>query len=98
MNNNAASALLLGQARGAAIVALAREGLSVAEYAATLVKKSIVGSGHAQKGQMGMMVGMLLPGANAGSEDEFDALAVAICHAHHAVSPSVQSSLAGSTG
>lgn len=84
MNNNPASALLLGQARGAAIVSLAREGLSVAEYPANLVKKSLVGNGHATKDQIGMMVSMLLPGAKAASSDEADALAIAICHAHHA--------------
>lgn len=83
MNNNAASALKLGQARGVALVAPARLGLPVAEYAANLVKKSIVGAGHAQKAQMGMMVRILLPACGAPTADEADALAVAICHAHH---------------
>ncbi len=83
MNNNPASALLLGQARGASIVSLARAGLEVHEYAANLVKKSVVGSGHAAKQQIGAMVAMLLPGASDIREDEADALAVAICHAHH---------------
>jgi crossover junction endodeoxyribonuclease RuvC len=84
VNCNPASALLLGQARGAAIVCLSRGGMAVAEYAANLVKKSVVGSGHADKGQISAMVSMLLPGADIGSSDEADALAVAICHAHHA--------------
>jgi len=84
MNDNAASALKLGQARGAAIVAAARTGLEVAEYAANLVKKSLTGTGHAQKDQVGMMIRMLLPQCGTVGADEADALAVAICHAHHA--------------
>jgi crossover junction endodeoxyribonuclease RuvC len=84
MNNNAASALKLGQARGVALLAPARRGIAVGEYPANLIKKSIVGSGHAQKGQMGMMIRVLLPTAKDIGEDEADALAVAITHAHHA--------------
>ena len=84
MNNNAASALKLGQARGACIVAVARGGLTVHEYAANLVKKSIVGTGHATKAQIGLMVKTLLPKCGKTAEDEADALAIAICHAHHA--------------
>jgi crossover junction endodeoxyribonuclease RuvC len=84
MNNNAASALKLGQARGVALLAPARRGIEVGEYPANLIKKSIVGSGHAQKGQMGMMIRVLLPTAKDIGEDEADALAVAITHAHHA--------------
>jgi crossover junction endodeoxyribonuclease RuvC len=83
MNNNAASALKLGAARGAAIVTVARTGLEVHEYAANLVKKSVVGSGHAAKQQIGMMIRTLLPASGKVSEDEADALAIAICHAHH---------------
>lgn len=83
VNSNPASALLLGQARGAAIVCAARAGLAVSEYSATLVKKSLTGNGHAAKEQIGMMVGVLLPAAKPSSADEADALAVAICHAHH---------------
>ncbi len=86
VNNNPRSALKLGQARGALILSLARTGLEVHEYAANLVKKSIVGKGHASKDQVGMMIGALLPKAGKVSEDEADALAVAICHAHHAQS------------
>jgi crossover junction endodeoxyribonuclease RuvC len=82
MNNNAASALKLGQARGAAMLAPACAGLPVSEYAANLVKKSVVGAGHADKGQVQAMIKILLPGVEAQS-DAADALAVAICHAHH---------------
>ncbi len=86
VNRNPASALKLGQARGAAIVAVARTGLEVHEYAANLVKKSLVGTGHATKDQVGMMIRTLLPASGKITEDEADALAVAICHAHHAQS------------
>lgn len=82
VNVNPASTLKLGQARGAVMLAPARSGLPVFEYAATLVKKSVVGTGHAEKSQIAMMVGRLLPGAEA-TADAADALAVAICHAHH---------------
>jgi crossover junction endodeoxyribonuclease RuvC len=84
MNNNAASALKLGQARGVALAVPALFGLDVAEYGANKIKKSIAGTGHAAKVQIGMMVKMLLPACGTISADEADALAVAICHAHHA--------------
>ncbi|MCB9991837.1 MAG: crossover junction endodeoxyribonuclease RuvC [Rhodospirillales bacterium] len=83
MNNNAASALKLGQARGVCMVAPARLGLEVHEYAANLVKKSLVGTGHATKDQIGLMVRTLLPKVGKVGPDEADALAIAICHAHH---------------
>lgn len=86
VNKNAASALKLGFARGAAIVAVARTGIEVLEYPANLVKKSVVGAGHAAKEQVGMMIKTLLPSSGKISEDEADALAVAITHAHHAAS------------
>lgn len=86
MNNNAASALKLGQARGAAMLAPAMAGLPVAEYAANLVKKSVVGNGHAGKEQVQAMMRVLLPRAGELTPDQADALAVAICHAHHAES------------
>lgn len=86
VNKNPASALKLGVARGAAMVTPARMGLSVAEYAANLVKKSVVGTGHAAKGQIGMMIRTLLPTAGPMGADAADALAIAICHAHHAAS------------
>jgi crossover junction endodeoxyribonuclease RuvC len=82
VNVNPASTLKLGQARGVVMLAPARSGLPVFEYAATLVKKSVVGTGHADKHQIAMMVGRLLPGVEA-TADAADALAVAICHAHH---------------
>lgn len=83
VNRNPESTLKLGQARGAVLLAPARSGLPVAEYAANLIKKSLVGNGHAQKAQVQTMVQMLLPGARPDSADASDALAVAICHAHH---------------
>lgn len=83
VNKNALSSLKLGQARGVAIVAPARAGLDVFEYPANLVKKTIVGAGHASKDQIGMMIKILLPLATPQSADAADALAVAICHAHH---------------
>ncbi len=83
MNNNAASALKLGQARGVALAVPALHGLPVAEYGANKIKKTVSGTGHAAKQQIGMMVKMLLPGCGIISADEADALAVAICHAHH---------------
>jgi crossover junction endodeoxyribonuclease RuvC len=86
VNRNAASTLKLGQARGVVLLAPARAGLPVAEYATNLVKKSVVGSGHAAKMQIAMMVRTLLPGATLATADAADALAVAICHAHHAAS------------
>lgn len=83
MNNNAASALKLGHARGAILLALSLAKLPAYEYSATMVKKSVVGKGHADKTQVSMMVKTLLPQSRAKSADAADALAVAICHAHH---------------
>lgn len=85
VNQNPASALKLGQARGTLLTVPALKGLSVDEYAANKVKKSIVGTGHAAKQQMGMMIKTLLPACGTISEDEADALAVAITHAHYRV-------------
>ena len=82
VNVNPGSTLKLGQARGVVMLAPARAGLPVFEYAANLVKKSVTGTGHAEKRQIAMMVGRLLPGIEA-TADAADALAVAICHAHH---------------
>ena len=82
VNANPDSTLKLGQARGAVLMAPARLGLSVAEYATNQVKKSVVGAGHADKRQIGDMVRRLLPGTNA-EADAADALAVGICHAHN---------------
>jgi crossover junction endodeoxyribonuclease RuvC len=86
VNKNAASALKLGMARGAVMLAPARLGLPVAEYAPNLVKKSIVGAGHAEKAQIARMIHVLLPGCVIAGPDAADALAVAICHAHHRAS------------
>jgi len=83
VNANAQSTLKLGQARGVALCAAARAGLDVGEYAPSLVKKAVVGTGAAEKAQVHAMVARLLPGANIASPDAADALAVAICHAHH---------------
>lgn len=85
VNNNAASALKLGCARGVAMVVPARFDIPVFEYAANLIKKSVVGNGHATKDQMEMMVRTLIPAVGRGlGADEADAIAIAICHAHHA--------------
>lgn len=83
VNRDPQSTLKLGQARGVALVVPALAGLPVAEYAANLVKKTVVGSGHAEKQQIAAMVRVLLPRAEAQSADAADALAVAICHAQH---------------
>ena len=84
VNKNAASTLKLGVARGVVLLAPAERGLPVAEYSANLVKKSVVGAGHADKAQVQMMVRRLLPGCAIATPDAADALAVANCHAHHA--------------
>ena len=84
VNKNPTSTLKLGLARGVVLVVPALAGLPVAEYPANLVKKSVVGAGHAGKEQVQMMVRMLLPGCQLANADAADALAVAICHAHHA--------------
>jgi crossover junction endodeoxyribonuclease RuvC len=83
VNRDGASTLKLGQARGIAMLIPARAGLSVAEYAPNLVKKTIVGAGHAEKAQIRMMIGVLLPKADPRTEDAADALAIAVTHAHH---------------
>ena len=83
VNRDPQSALKLGQARGIALAAPALMGLPVAEYAANVVKKTIVGFGHAEKEQIAKMVRMLLPASDASTPDAADALAVAICHAQH---------------
>ena len=84
VNKNPTSTLKLGVARGVALLVPALAGLPVSEYPANLIKKSVVGAGHAGKEQVQMMVRVLLPASQAGSPDAADALAVAICHAHPA--------------
>jgi crossover junction endodeoxyribonuclease RuvC len=82
VNRDAGATLKLGQARGIALLVPAQAGLSVAEYAPNLVKKSVTGAGHGDKNQIQMMVKTLLPRAVFDSEHAADALAIAICHAH----------------
>ncbi|MBM3534962.1 MAG: crossover junction endodeoxyribonuclease RuvC [Alphaproteobacteria bacterium] len=84
VNKNPSSTLKLGLARGAVILAPAKAGIAVAEYAPKAIKKAVVGAGAAEKEQVERMVRMLLPGAEPASADAADALAIAICHAHHA--------------
>ena len=83
VNRDAASTLKLGQARGIALLVPALAGLPVAEYAPNLIKKTIVGAGHAEKAQIRVMISVLMPRASPQSEDAADALAIAVTHAHH---------------
>jgi crossover junction endodeoxyribonuclease RuvC len=83
VNKNGQSTLKLGQARGVAMLAPAMLNLEVAEYSATQVKKTVIGAGRGDKGQIGAMIRHLLPRARPDSEDAADALAIAITHAHH---------------
>ncbi len=87
VNENPRSTLKLGQARGMALLAPAVKGLVITEYQPNLIKKSVVGAGHAEKRQIQAMIGFLLPKAKFESADEADALAIAICHANHRSSP-----------
>jgi crossover junction endodeoxyribonuclease RuvC len=86
VNRNGAATLKLGYARGVALLAPALLGIPVAEYGAMAVKLAVVGTGGAAKEQVQMMVRRLLPGASIRRADAADALAVAICHAHHRAS------------
>ena len=86
VSRNPASSLKLGQARGVVMLVPALRGIPVAEYAPNQIKKSVVGTGHAAKQQIHAMVQVLLPGVTIKNSDAADALAVAICHAHHAFS------------
>lgn len=86
VNRNGAATLKLGYARGVALLAPALAGIAVSEYGAMEVKRAVVGTGGASKDQVGMMVRRLLPGADLRRADAADALAVAICHAHHRAS------------
>jgi crossover junction endodeoxyribonuclease RuvC len=83
VNKDASATLKLGQARGIAMLVPARAGLRVAEYAPNAVKKAVIGVGHGEKKQIHMMVRVLMPKASFDSDDAADALAIAICHAHH---------------
>lgn len=86
VNKDGAGTLKLGQARGVAMLVPAQAGLEIGEYSANKVKKAVVGVGHADKRQVAHMVTMLLPGCVLKGPDAADALAIAICHAHHAKS------------
>ena len=86
VNKNPQSTLKLGQARGVVLMCAARAGLAVGEYAPTLVKKAVVGTGGAEKAQVHAMVARLLPSVAIAGPDAADALAVAITHAHHLAS------------
>lgn len=83
VNKDATATLKLGQARGVAMLVPALAGLRVAEYAPNAVKKAVIGVGHGDKGQIALMVKILLPKSTPDSEHAADALAIAICHAHH---------------
>lgn len=83
VNKDAVATLKLGQARGIAMLVPARAGLVVAEYAPNAVKKAVIGVGHGDKKQIHVMVKVLLPKATFDTEHAADALAIAICHAHH---------------
>jgi len=95
VNKDGASTLKLGQARGVAMLAPAMFGISVAEYAPNQVKKTVVGAGHADKNQIRVMLGMLLPKADPKTPDAADALAIAITHAHHRQSLLLKLKVAG---
>jgi crossover junction endodeoxyribonuclease RuvC len=95
VNKDARATLKLGAARGAAMVPPALAGVSVAEYAPNQVKKTVVGAGHAEKQQIRMMIGVLLPKADPRTEDAADALAIAICHAHSRQTANLTSRILG---
>ena len=84
VNKDAAGTLKLGQARAVALIVPAQAGVPVAEYAPNAVKKVVVGVGHAEKAQVAHMVKLQLPGVKLAGPDATDALAIALCHAHHA--------------
>ncbi|MFD0978100.1 crossover junction endodeoxyribonuclease RuvC [Tropicimonas aquimaris] len=83
VNRDGAGTLKLGQARGIAMLAPAKAGLPIGEYAPNAVKKAIVGVGHADKKQIAHMMGVHFPGVKLAGPDAADALAIAVCHAHH---------------
>lgn len=95
VNKDAAATLKLGQARGIALLVPALAGLPVAEYAPNQVKKSVIGAGHGEKQQIHMMVKVLMPRAAFDTDDAADALAIAICHAHHRTSVTGRLAAAG---
>lgn len=90
VNKDAVGTLKLGQARGVALLVPAQFGLEIGEYSPNSVKKTVVGVGHADKRQVEHMVKMQLPGAEIAGSDAADALAIAICHAHHMTGPGMR--------
>ncbi len=94
VNRDGAGTLKLGQARGIAMLVPAQAGLEVGEYAPNTVKKTVVGVGHADKKQVDHMVRLQLPGAEIAGPDAADALAIAICHAHHGAGQGLRQALA----
>jgi len=97
VNENAKATLKLGQARGIAMLAPAMKGLKVAEYTPNLIKKTVVGAGRAEKAQIRLMIRVLMPKADPQTDDAADALAIAICHAHHRSSVDILSRVVGGT-
>ena len=98
VNRDPQSALKLGQARGVALLGPALAGLPVAEYSANLIKKTVVGAGHAEKAQVSMMIGILLPRCEVKSPDAADALAAAITHAQHRGRRDIEARIAAQAG
>jgi crossover junction endodeoxyribonuclease RuvC len=98
INKDASASLKLGQARGVALLVPAQAGLAVAEYAPNQIKKTIVGAGHGEKAQIRMMIAVLLPKASPDTHDAADALAIAICHAHHRQSAVARAALLKAAG
>ena len=98
VSKDASATLKLGQARGVALLIPARAGISVAEYAPNLVKKTIVGAGHCEKDQIRLMLRVLLPKADPPSHDAADALAIAVTHAHHRQSAVLAARLRSAAG
>lgn len=90
VNKDGAGTLKLGQARGVAMLVPAQAGIPIGEYAPNRVKKTVVGVGHADKGQVLHMVKLQLPGCDPAGADAADALAIAICHAHYGGSVGVK--------
>ena len=95
VNKDAVATLKLGQARGIAMLVPARAGLPVSEYAPNAVKKTVIGVGHGEKQQIHMMIKVLMPKAQFQGNDAADALAIAICHAHHSGGSRARLKLAG---
>ncbi len=95
VNKDAVATLKLGQARGIAMLVPALAGLPVSEYAPNAVKKAVIGVGHGEKRQIHMMVKVLMPRATFDTDDAADALAIAVCHAHHRQSAQARAAFAG---